>query len=105
MYSVTVAAIHKLRVNLKSLSAEIQFIRQEESRCDKVYLAELYSHRKNKVREESRYTHLALAYIRGRRYDQVEKGSRKVVNPKRLFKKLAQYLPSLTETQVVAWLT
>ncbi len=75
-YEAKVAAIHKFRVNLKSLVAESRAIRQEEKRCGPIYRTELYLHRVMHLREEIRHTFLAYAFIRGRAYRQVEQTNR-----------------------------
>lgn len=67
-----VAAIHMLRVNVKSLAAEARIIRQEEQRCGFNYYQQLHLHRVNQLRKESRIAQLALAFLRGRTYAQVE---------------------------------
>lgn len=71
-YDPKVAAIHRLRVNVKSLAAEAKIIRQEAWRCGMAYEYSLTLHRKGRLREEARYAHLALAYFRGRSYKSVE---------------------------------
>lgn len=97
-YDWKVSAIHKLRVNIKSLAAEARIIRQEARRAGNFYSWQLTNHRRGKLREEARYTHLALAYLRGRTYAEVE-GEKRLERckssacPKRLAGKLSPYIP------------
>ena len=67
-----VAAIHRLRVNIKSLAAEAKIIRHEESRAGFDYYFELNHHRRGNLRYEARLAHLALGFIRGRKRSYVE---------------------------------
>ena len=105
-YDWKVAAIHKLRINVKSLAAEAKIIRQEARRCGACYEMELTLHRRGRLREEARYTHLALAFVRGRPYKSVE---RKLgcltpkIDPDKLAAKLAR--SSVREaTKAAQWL-
>lgn len=72
-YDRKVAAIHKLRVNVKSLAAEAKIIRQECRRCGILYEYELTRHRTGRLREEARVAQLAIAFARGRTYRSAEK--------------------------------
>ena len=83
-----ILAIHKLRVNLQSLVAESRIIRREERRAGIVYRCELHTHRVTTVREETRYTHLALGFVRGRSYQQIERNAHKAPELKRLLRKI-----------------
>ena len=74
VYDRKVSAIHKLRVNIKSLAAEAKIIRQEARRAGPGYREELTSHRRDHLRVESRVAHLALAFARSRAYKSVESG-------------------------------
>lgn len=87
-YNSKVAAIHKLRVNIKSLSAEARIIRQESRRAGPGYREQLTLHRRGRLREEARYTHLALAYLRGRTHQQAEGGCRLETDAAKLIDKL-----------------
>ena len=87
-YKHHVAAIHRLRVNIKSLSAEAKIIRQEARRAGPGYREQLVLHRRGRLREEARYTHLALAYLRGRKYAQVEGGCKLPLDAAKLIEKL-----------------
>lgn len=86
-----VLAIHTLRVNIKSLAAESRFIRQETARCGKEYRNALAFHRRGKVRDESRYSHLALGFLRGRKYRALEHKTSKPIDPKRIAAKLNKH--------------
>lgn len=86
-----VLAIHTLRVNIKSLAAESRFIRQETARCGREYKNALALHRRGKVREEARYSHLALGFLRGRKYRQLEHKTGKKVDAKRIAAKLNKH--------------
>jgi hypothetical protein len=83
-----VAAIHKLRVNVKSLAAEAKIIRQEAWRCGPAYEAELTMHRRGRLREESRYAQLALAFVRGVPYLAVERNAKEKPVYDKLFDKI-----------------
>lgn len=96
-YDFRIATIHTLRINVKSLAAESRFIRKEERRCGSMYRQELYLHRIGKLREESRYTQLALAFVRGRKYQQVESKAFVPVNPILLANKLKRHVGERTE--------
>lgn len=67
-----ISAIHRARVNVKSLAAEARFIRQEEQRCGQEFRNDLASHRRGRLRDEARYAQLALAFFRRRSYRTVE---------------------------------
>ncbi len=90
-YDPKVAAIHALRVNVKSLAAEAKLIRHEERRAGYQYQTVLALHRRGRVREEARYAQLALAYIRGKKYRDVERGGTKNVNIARLLGKVQRF--------------
>lgn len=87
-YSVKVAAIHMLRVNLLSLIAESRAIRREERRAGIIYRDMLHEHRVMKVREELRVTGLALAFVRGRKYRQCERSTNSVPDAKAIADKV-----------------
>src|SRR5688500_5552827 len=72
-YEPRVAAIHRLRVNVKSLAAEARIIRQEERRAGPAYRYEMSAHRRGRLREEARYAQLALAFVRGKPYKSAER--------------------------------
>lgn len=98
-----VLAIHKLRVNVKSLAAEARIIRKEECRCGIQYQFALREHRRGRVREEARYAQLALAFLRGRRYSQVEHKTGKFLSHDRLQKKISAVC-GVELAQVEKWL-
>lgn len=92
-YDQKVMGIHRLRVNIKSLAAEAKIIRQEAKRCGACYVSYLTEHRRGRLREEARCAHLALAYLRGRTYRQVEGKGSKPVDAKRIAAKLIGAVP------------
>lgn len=61
-----------LRIKLKSLVAEVRIIQQEEKRMPQLLRMEMQVHRKTVIREASRHAHLALGFLRGRSYGQLE---------------------------------
>lgn len=87
-----ILAIHKLRVNVASLAAESRLIRREEKRCGIQYEAALRDHRVRAVREEARYTHLALAFVRDSTYAETENKAKVLVDIARLEKKVLKHL-------------
>lgn len=99
-----VLAIHKLRVNIKSLAAEARIIRREETRCGIQYQFALREHRRGRVREEARYAQLALAFLRGRKYSQVESKTSKFLSQERLHKKICGVMAT-DQRDVEKWLT
>lgn len=64
--------IHRLRINVKSLAEEARIIRKEAKRCSPLYRDGLTNHRRNELRFASRIAQLALAYVRGKKYREVE---------------------------------
>lgn len=61
-----------LTIKLKALAAEARIIRQAERRMPGGLGIEMRLHRIQVVRSASRHTHLALGFIRGRAYGQLE---------------------------------
>lgn len=105
--SPKVAAIHKLRINAKSLAMEAVLNRKEAKQAGKRYRDELYLHRVNIIRPEARHTYLALAFLRGRKYREVERNPKPhwcEPSAKRIFKKLEQYCLGVKIEQVREWL-
>lgn len=70
-------ALTYLRVKIKSLAAEARIIRAEERKAkasgNRALLDGLHSHRIFDVRSAARRTYIAYGYLRGRRYDQIER--------------------------------
>lgn len=62
-----------LRIKLKSLVAEVRIIQREEKRMPTLLRMEMQAHRKTVIRNVSRHTHLALGFLRGRSYEQLER--------------------------------
>lgn len=87
-----VMAIHRLRVNVKSLAAEAKIIRRETQRCGYQYEQILVNHRRGYLREEARYAQLALAYVRGVPRIIVENGASRPVDEARLVSKVFRFI-------------
>lgn len=104
-YSKKRSAIHRLRVNLKSLTAEARIIRTEAAKTSPLYAQELTAHRRGELREAARITHLALAYLRKTPYRVAEKNARKLPDPKQIFRKVDRFMgPGLDLGGVSDWL-
>lgn len=84
----------QLRVKLKSLAAEAQIIRREESRTDGPMRLELRAHRRGIVRSEARHTHLAYGFIRGLLLEQIEAKSHTAPDWERVRKMIKRYGPT-----------
>lgn len=87
-----VMAIHRLRVNVKSLAAEAKIIRREVQRCGYQYEQVLINHRRGYLRDEARYAQLALAYVRGVPRIIVENGFSRPVDEARLISKVFRFI-------------
>jgi len=87
-----VMAIHRLRVNVKSLAAEAKIIRRETQRCGYQYEQMLVNHRRGYLRDEARYAQLALAYVRGVPRIVVENGASRPVDDARLISKVFRFI-------------
>ena len=103
-YDAKVAAIHRLRVNVKSLSAEARIIRKEAKRADAMYEMDLTLHRRGRLRLESRVAHLALAFVRGRPCMAADKTALLHIMPKRLHQKITAAGYRVDEQAVAAWM-
>lgn len=103
VFDSRIHALHCVRCNLKSLIAESRIIRFETSRAAPVYRSSLIEHRRGKLRDELRYTHLALAFIKNRPYRLVERDSKKEVSITRLFDKISRKWRSVTKCDVEKW--
>ena len=90
-YDSRVAAIHSLRINYKSLAAEAAINRREMRKAGPLYRSDIAMHRRIYVRQEARYTNLALAYIRGIPYKKVEQNTKQWLDEKRLAKKIDKH--------------
>jgi len=80
-----------LKVKAKSLAAEAAIIRQETARAPKEFRSDLSAHRRTAVRSAARNTQLAYAFLRGRRYRQVEPNSDTPPNWKEVGRMVKQY--------------
>lgn len=69
-----------LKVKIKSLAAEAVIIRREEQPSKGEERSQLCEHRRGIVRYEARHSQIAYGYLRGLRYDQVERGCPKPFN-------------------------
>jgi hypothetical protein len=61
-----------LKVKVKSLMEEAQIIRKEERKAKGKLRSELHEHRVRTVRLESRLTHIAYGFVRGRSLTRTE---------------------------------
>lgn len=106
-WNAKVSCIHTLRCNVKSLAAEASIIRKEIRRAGGEYKNLLAMHRRITVRYEARHTQLALAFVRGVKYRQVEAKSLVPPNPARIIEKLKKhwsYMRTWKEDDVYAWI-
>mgnify|MGYP000962018368 CR=1 FL=1 len=100
-----IAAIHTLRVNVKTLQAESRLIRRETERAGPIYRDMLVRHRRDVLRTETRIAHLALAFVRGTPYHAVEARCKTPVDRARLINKIVKHWRRLLESNAVhAWL-
>lgn len=104
-YDRKIEATHCLRVNIKSLAAEAKIIRREERRAGPSYRICLSAHRKGRLREESRVAQLALAFLRGRPYREVEFKAAATPKPSAISNKLKKYFNyDGVDADVIKWL-
>lgn len=91
---VNKTALARARVNIKSLAAEAAIIRIEKRRAKDIWVKnDLHNHRMEKVRPEARLANLAIAYIKGRKIEDVERvPSEKKIDVKRLRSKLSSFI-------------
>lgn len=92
-YDSRIAAIHSLRINYKSLAAEAAINRKEMRKAGPNYRSDIALHRRTYVRQEARYTNLALAFLRGRTYKAVENNTKQYFDLDRLQKKISRHWP------------
>lgn len=104
MFSQKVYAIHRLRVNIKSLAAESIIIRKECKRCSLEYLNEMVLHRRGRLREEARLSHLALGFIRGRPYKEIESKAKVPIDAEKLTSKINKFYKT-SVPEVRKWLS
>lgn len=102
MFETKVLVIHKLRINVKSLAEESRMIRTEVARCGIAYKNTLQLHRTGRLRRESRTTQLALAFVRGRAYREVELKAKELPDANAIAKKLARAYDQPVE-EVMRW--
>ena len=97
-------AIHKLRVNVKSLTAEARFIRQEIKRARSTDTKnDLHNHRLLRVKPQARLAHLALAYLRGTPYKVAENATKSEPEARDLTNKLSRF-ERVEQRSVEEWL-
>lgn len=104
MFKIEILAIHRLRVNIKSLAEEAKIIRKESKRCGSEYVNILTEHRRCRLREESRLAQLALAFVRKRSYRSVENIGSKSIHPKKISDKLSRFNVPHSLTDIQNWL-
>ncbi len=81
-----------LKVKIKSLAAESKIIRLEEKRARRVSIRNgLADHRRGIVRHESRHTHLAYGFLRGKEYRQIEATAHEAPDWKKVRKMIQKY--------------
>ncbi len=98
--------VHKLRVNVKSLAAEAKFIREEIKRAKTPEARNaLHDHRMLRVRPEARLAHLALAFVKGQPYKNVEPNAKSPVTYEDFIGKLKRFIWTVDYKQVKEWLT
>ena len=85
-------AVHKLRVNVKSLAAEARIVGEEIRRTnDPEVKSSLRSHRAWRIKPEARMAQLALAFFRGTPYKRVEKTTKSPPSAKKLAEKVGRF--------------
>lgn len=90
---VKCAAIHALRINVKSLAMESKYNRQETSKIKNHFVKSyLNEHRVHKLREEARITQLALAAVRGEPYILIEQKTKHPPNFDKVSAKARKYI-------------
>lgn len=82
-----------LRIKAKSLAAEARIIRHEANKSRGYLKHQMNHHRKTVVRQEARVTHLALGYIKGRRWSQMEADPKTRPNFEKVLVMISKYGP------------
>lgn len=100
-------AIHKARVNVKSLAAEAAIIRCEIAKCrDLIGKASMQGHKKLVLKPESRLALLALAFLRGKTRSSTENAPKTEIPARKLVDKLKRWSTMVvTLEDVQNWLT
>lgn len=97
-------AIHTLRVNIKSLQEESRIIRKEILRCrDPEIKGVLNYHRIYNVRNESRITQLALSFVKGKKFKDIEPNSKSQPDWNRLYNKIKKHY-HIKDSDVKQWI-
>ena len=88
------------------MAEEAKIIRKEAKRCGPCYSNALTEHRRGRLREEARITHLALAYLRKKAYRTVESEGSKPIDAKKLVDKLGKlsYSSRTMLEQITQWI-
>jgi hypothetical protein len=86
-------SIKFLKVKIKSLAAEAKIIKLEEDRAwaHTILQGQLHSHRVVDVRREQRSTLLAYAFLRGRRYADLERVTHSLPDWRRIARIVQKY--------------
>ena len=87
------AAIHAMRVNVKSLAMESKFNRQEVAKTKNHFVKGfLNDHRIHRLRNEARHAQLALAAVRGKPYILIEQKTKHSPDFDKIRTKAKQYV-------------
>jgi len=97
-------AVHLLRVHIKALAAEWEISEREERQAAAEYKPWLHSQRMWRIKKEARLAHLALAFVEGKRYRDVEQNAATPVDAGKLTCKLQKFLVNVKKAEVEAWL-
>lgn len=99
-------AIHKARVNVKSLAAEAAIIRCEIAKCrDLIGVASMQGHKKLVLKPESRLAQLVLAFLRGRTRSSTENSPKSEISARKMVEKIRrQATLDVTVEEVENWL-
>jgi hypothetical protein len=99
-------ALHQLRVNVKSLASEAKIIRHEVKKSgDREVADSLHAHRMTRLKPEARLANLALAYVKGKNYSQVENNSKTKPSASALTRKLKRFVWQVDEPAIANWLS
>lgn len=91
--------IRHLKVKIKSLAAEAVIIRSEERKSNGVLRGSLADHRRGIVRTEARHAQIAYAFLRGRRYEQIEQNPSKPFDRKKVLDAIARFGPCMSGSE------
>lgn len=91
-----------LKIKIKHLAEEARIIRDEEKKHAGDMRNSLTEHRKQVVRREARATQLAYAFLRGKKYSDLEKNPRTQPSWYRV-KRMVEKYGTNVETPLGAW--